>query len=162
MSQESDDDSDSVNSQHEDGYKEYYPRRSEEKPRVDEHSYKRYWNKYYKKIQNQRRKNQKKTRKAMKLDIDENEESYLFRLSRSKKIQKQNDKAQRRLKKLDYLYDIKDSLHDHSIRSMDENRTIYENIDRRRAIVEKNRRDGQRYKNEELINYFRYPSMKSL
>ena len=92
----------------------------------------------------------------MKLVVDENEESYLFRLSRSNKMQKQNDTAQRRLKKLDYLYDIKDSLNDHSIRSMDENRTIYENIIRRRDIIEKNKRDGQRYKNEDLINYFRY------
>ena len=101
MLQESDDDSDTVNTQLEDGYDEYYPRRSEEKPRVNEHSYKRYWKRYYKKIQNQRRKNLKKTRKAMKLDVDENEESYLFRLSRSNKIQKQNDKEQRRLKKLE-------------------------------------------------------------
>ena len=144
MLQESDNDLDSVSSQHEDGYEEYYPRRSEEKPRVDEHSYKRYWNRYYKKIQNQRRKNQKKTRKAMKLDVDENEESYLFRLSRSNKIQKQNYKEQRRLRRLEYLNDIKDSIHDHSIWSMDEHRTGYENIARRRVILEKNKGYGQR------------------
>ena len=144
MSQESDDDSDSVNSQHEDGYKEYYPRRSEEKPRVDEHSYKRHWKRYYKKAQNQRRKNQKKTKKAMKLDVDENEESYLFRLSRSNKIQKQNYKEQRRLKKTEYLNDIKECIHDHSIWSMDENTTSYENITRRGVILEKNRGDGPR------------------
>ena len=143
MLQESDDDSDSVSSQHEDGYEEYYPRRSEEKPRVDEHSNKIYWKRYYKKIQNQRRKNQKKTRKAMKLDVDENEESYLFRLSRSNKIQKQNYKEQRRLRKLEYLNDIKDSIHDHFIRSMDENSTSYENIARRRVILEKSRDGGQ-------------------
>ena len=144
MSQESDDYSDSVNSQHEDGYKEYYPRRSEEKPRVDEHSNKRYWKRYYKKAQNQRRKNQKKTKKAMKLDVDENEESYLFRLSRSNKIQKQNYKEQRRLKKIEYLNDIKECIDDHSIWSMDENSTSYENITRRRVILEKNKGDGQR------------------
>ena len=143
MLQESDDDLDSVSSQHEYGYEEYYPRRSEEKPRVNEHSNKRYWKRYYKKIQNQRRKNQKKTRKAMKQDVDENEESYLFRLSRSNKIQKQNYKEQGRLMKLEYLNDIKDCIHDHSILSMDEHRTSYENIDRRRAILEKNKRDVQ-------------------
>ena len=144
MLQESDDDSDSVNSQHKDCYEEYYPRRSEEKPRVDEHGYKRYWNRYYKNAQNQRRKNQKKTRKAMKLDVDENEESYLFRLSRSNKIQKQNYKEQRRLRRLEYLNDIKDSIHDHSIWSMDERSTGYENIARRRVILEKIRGDGPR------------------
>ena len=144
MLQESDDDSDYVRSQHEDGYEEYFPRRCEEKPRVDEHGNKRYWKRYYKKAQNQRRKNQKKTRKAMKLDIDENEESYLFRLSRSNKIQKQNYKEQRRLRRLEYLNDIKDSIHDHSILSMDEPRTGYENIARRRVILEKNRGEGPR------------------
>ena len=144
MLQESDNDLDSVNAQHEDGYEEHYPRRSEEKPRVDEHSYKRYWNKYYKNIQNQRRKNQKKTRKAMKLDVDENEESYLFRLSRSNKIQKQNHKEQQRLRKIECLNEIKECIHDHSIRSMDENSTSYENITRRRVILEKNKGGGQR------------------
>ena len=144
MLQESDDDSAPVNSQHEDGYEEYYPRRSDEKPRVDEHGYKRYWKRYYKKAQNQHRKNQKKTRKAMKLDVDENEESYLFKLSRSNKIQKQNYKEQRRLKKIEYLNDINDSIHDHSTLSMDEHRTGYENIARRRAILEKNKNDGPR------------------
>ena len=79
----------------------------------------------------------------MKLDIDENEESYLFRLSRSNKIQKQNYKEQRRLKKIEYLNDINDCIHDHSIRSMDENSTSYENITRRRRILEKNKGDGQ-------------------
>ena len=144
MSQESDDYSDSVNSQHEDGYKEYYPRRSEEKPRVDEHSYKRYWKRYYKKAQNQRRKKKKKTRKAMKLCVDENEESYLFKLSRSNKIQKQHCKEQRRLNNLEYLHDIKDCIHDHSILSLDEHRTSYENINRRRAILEQNKSDEPR------------------
>ena len=144
MLQESNDDLDSVSAQHEDGYEEHYPRRSEEKPRVDEHSYKRHWKRYYKKIQNQRRKNQQKTRKAMKLYVDENEESYLFRLSRSNKIQKQHYKEQRRLNNLEYLHDIKDCIHDHSILSLDEHRTSYENINRRRAILEQNKSDEPR------------------
>ena len=144
MLQEYDDDSESLNSLNEDGYEEYYPRRSEEKPRVDEHSCRRNRKMYHKKIQNQRRKNQKKARKAMKLDVDENEESYLFRLSRSNKKQKQNYKEQRRSRKLEYLNDIKDSIHDHSILSMDERRTGYENIVRQRVISEKKRGDGHR------------------
>ena len=144
MLQEYDDDSESLSSLNEDGYEEYHPRRSEEKPRVDEHSCKRNMKMCYKKIQNQRRKNKKKTRKAMKLDVDQNEESYLFRLSRSNKIQKQNYKGQRRLKKIEYLNDIKDSIHDHSIFSMEEHMTGYENIIRRRNILEKNRGYGQR------------------
>ena len=144
MLQEYDDDSESLNSLNEDGYEEYYPRRSEEKPRVDEHSCKRNRKMYHKKIQNQRRKNQKKTRKAMKLDVDQNEESYLFRLSRSNKIQKQNYKEQIRSRKLEYLNDIKDSTHDHSILSMDERRTGYENIVRQRVISEKKRGGGHR------------------
>ena len=144
MLQEYDDDSESLNSLNEDVYEEYYPRRSEEKPRVDEHSCRRNRKMYHKKIQNQRRKNQKKARKAMKLDVDENEESYLFRLSRSNKKQKQNYKEQRRSRKLEYLNDIKDSIHDHSILSMDERRTGYENIVRQRVISEKKRVDGHR------------------
>ena len=80
----------------------------------------------------------------MKLCVDENEESYLFRLSRSNKIQKQHYKEQRRLNNLEYLHDIKDCIHDHSILSLDEHRTSYENNNRRRAILEQNKSDEPR------------------
>ena len=99
---------------------ECHVRREEDKPRVLEHRYKRYWNLRYGKIRNQKRLENKTKMKEMKYDIDENGESKLSDFVKMIKKQKQNKRFLRKLGKAFNSNHIKDTIHDHNIVSYSE------------------------------------------
>ena len=99
---------------------ECHVRREEDKPKVLEHRYKRYWNLRYGKIQNQKRLENKRKMKEMKIDIDESGVSKLSYFVKMNKKEKQN---KRFLKRLEWEFNsnyIKDTIHDHNIVSYSE------------------------------------------
>ena len=94
---------------------ECHVRREEDKPRVLEHRYKRYWNLRYGKIRNQKRLENKRKMKEMKFDIDESGVTKLSDLIKMNKIKKQNKRFLKRLERAFNSNYIKDTVHDHNI-----------------------------------------------
>ena len=108
-------------------------RRSEEKPRVYENRCKRYWNRYYGKIENGRRVEKKKMVKEMKEDVDDDGESTLTKAVKSRRKNNKNKILLNRLHQIDISNDIKDSIHDHNIisgndKEMTNSTSYYSNI----------------------------------
>ena len=99
---------------------ECHVRRGEDKPRVLEHRYKRYWNLCYGKIRNQKRLENKRKMKEMKFEIDESGVSKLSYFVKMSRKQKQNKRFLRRLEMAFNSDYIKDTVHDHNIVSYSE------------------------------------------
>ena len=90
-------------------------RRSEEKPRVYENRCKRYWNRYYGRLENERRIEKKKKMKEMKEGVEDDGESTLTKAVKSRRKKNQNKILLNRLHQIDISNDIKDTIHDYNI-----------------------------------------------
>ena len=110
-------------------------RRGEDKPRVLEHRYKRYWNSRYGKIRNKQRLERKRKMKEMKSSSDENGVSMLSQQAKWNKKYKQSKTFLKRLEMSFNSNYIEDTVYDHNIVSNNEFHKTKESLNFDRLMI---------------------------